>query len=107
MPPAGAAALASSQAGSSHPAIATTATTADTGPRRLPLNARTTPLYVTGARSPSNAVRKPAPPFGQGPDAMKTVRAGLALDLSPAAGKDPKAFCARLPYPPNEPAALF
>jgi hypothetical protein len=45
-------------------------------------------------------------PFGQEPDAMKTVRAQLALDLPPAAGKNPKAFCAKLPYPANEPAAL-
>ena len=45
-------------------------------------------------------------PFGQEPDAMKSVRAGLALDLPPAAGKNPKAFCAKLPDPANEPGAL-
>jgi len=45
-------------------------------------------------------------PFGQEPDAMKSAQAGLALDLPPAAGKNPKAFCEKLPYPANEPGVL-
>jgi hypothetical protein len=45
-------------------------------------------------------------PFGQEPDAMKSEQAGLALDLPPAAGKNPKAFCEKLSYPANEPSAL-
>ncbi len=46
-------------------------------------------------------------PFGQEPDAMKSVQAGLAVDLPPAAGKNPKAFCEKLSYPANEPGALL
>jgi hypothetical protein len=45
-------------------------------------------------------------PLGLKPDAMSTVRAGLALDLPPAAG-DARSFCARLPVGPGEPAALL
>jgi hypothetical protein len=45
-------------------------------------------------------------PFGQKPDAMTSVRAGLAKDLPPAA-LNAKAFCAKLPVPANEPAALL
>jgi hypothetical protein len=45
-------------------------------------------------------------PFGQQPDAMKHVQTGLKLDLPPAAATDPRAFCANLPFPANEPKAL-
>jgi hypothetical protein len=37
---------------------------------------------------------------------MKHVQTGLKLDLPPAAATDPRAFCANLPFPANEPKAL-
>lgn len=45
-------------------------------------------------------------PLGQKPDAMTTVRAGLAKEL-PAAARNATAFCAKLPVPLHEPAALL
>ena len=45
-------------------------------------------------------------PFGQKPDGMTAVRAGLAKDL-PLAARDAKSFCAKLPFPPGEPSALL
>jgi hypothetical protein len=45
-------------------------------------------------------------PFGLKPEAMKAEQVALAKDLPPAA-RTAKAFCARLPVPPGEPAALL
>jgi hypothetical protein len=45
-------------------------------------------------------------PFALKPDAMTTERTLLAKDLPPAA-LDAKSFCAKLPVPQGEPAALL
>jgi len=55
---------------------------------------------LAGLDSPTEA------PFGQSPDAMKAERALLAKDLPPPA-RDAKPFCASLPVPAGEPAALL